>query len=148
LILALVAACVPIGAFTPPPPPSADAATAFLDHLVTLVAESGAGAACSLGASTCPKSLRESDPATVPATPPRVIGTAVIEPKLRSDGAWDTGGRVLMLCGVDGLGRPYYAELLVFQDGTRLIATNPLYWTGTCVAVNPVTSVTPDLPCS
>jgi predicted small lipoprotein YifL len=148
LLLASIAACGPIGAYTPPPPPSAEAATAYLNHLVTLVAESGAGAACSVGASTCPKSLRESDPATVPSAPPRVIGTAVIEPTRRSDGNWDTGGRILKLCGIDGLGRPYYSELLVFQDGNRLIATNPLYWTGTLVASNPVSSETPDLPCS
>jgi hypothetical protein len=147
-ILGLSAACSTTGAdYTPPPPPSMEAAREYLTQLVTLVSHNGAGAACSMGASTCAQSLQRSDPAAVPRTAPRIVGTRVLLAKQTSGGGWEAAGRVLMLCGRDGIDRPYYSELLVFQDGDRLIAADPLYWTGTTVATNPISGRTPDSPC-
>jgi hypothetical protein len=129
LILMSLVACR--GAvFMPPAPPTAEAARAYLDELVALVQDGRVQSICTLGAGTCPHTLRQADLTAVPNTPPRLIGTRAIPPTDLGDGMWDVGGRLLMLCGIDGHDRPYYTELLVFQDGDRLIATDPLYWTG------------------
>jgi hypothetical protein len=55
--------------------------------------------------------------AAVPSTPPRLIG-------MRED----TGARILILCGRDGLGRLYRSEIPVFTfaDGVRIQAVP--YW--------------------
>lgn len=146
-ILASLVACGR-AAYTPPPPPTPEAAQAYLSQLVALVADSGAQAACSVGASTCAHSLQEADPAAFPRLAPHVVGTDVLPASQRPDGTWETGGRILKVCGIDGKHKPYYSELLIFQDGDRLISTNPLYWTGTTVGSNPVAASPPHSPCS
>lgn len=137
-ILALVVGCGP-GAYTPPPPPTEAAALAYLDEVVRLVQSGGVESICSVGSGTCPHELRAMDPAAVPALPPRVVGTRVLAPKRNPDGTWAIGGRVISLCGVDGRGKPYSSEMLVFSDGNRLISTNTLYWIGSGVATGDTT---------
>lgn len=137
-ILALVVGCGP-GAYTPPPPPTEQAALAYLDEVVRLVESGRVESICSLASGTCPLELRAMDAAAVPALPPRVIGTRVLAPKRNSDGTWAIGGRVISVCGVDGRGKPYSSEMLVFSDGNQLISTNTLYWTGSHVATGDTT---------
>jgi hypothetical protein len=133
VVLALVVGCGR-GAFTPPPPPTEAAALAYLDEVVRLVQSGGVESICSLGSGTCPHELRAMDAAAVPVLAPRVIGTRVLAPERNADGTWAIGGRVISICGVDGRGKPYSSEMLVFSDGNRLISTNTLFWTGSYVA--------------
>lgn len=133
LVALVVAACGQLR-ITPPPPPSEDAAAELLHSVVAIVKSGDLGRLCSLGAGTCPKVLREADPRAVPRSGPVVVGTRVVPPSANANGTWNVGGRVLALCGRDGLNRPYYSEMLVFEQDGRLIATEPVYWTGIRIA--------------
>lgn len=136
LALALAVAVVGCGTLSPAPaptPPSEAAALSYAQSLFAAVASRNADAICALGTSTCKKTLSQADPALLPRTSPRVIGTRLIEPSQRSDGSWEYGGRLIALCGDDGLKQPYYSELLVFYSGQSLISTNPVYWQGATV---------------
>jgi hypothetical protein len=128
-------------------PTEADART-HLDSVVALVAAGEWERVCELGSGTCRQILREADPARVPASAPLVVATRVIEPAPAAEGGWWAGGRVLVLCGRDGLGEPYHSEMLVFNDGERLISTATPYWLGIGIAESPVVGGTrvPD-PC-
>lgn len=58
-------------------------------------------------------------------------------------GAGTVAGRVLVICGTDGRGRPYRSEMLVFRDGSGLRAINPIFWDNMAIAtgtVNPPTA--------
>jgi hypothetical protein len=103
------------------------------------VQSGGVESICSLASGTCPQELRAMDAAAVPALPPRVVGTRVLAAKRNADGTWAIGGRVISICGVDGRGKPYSSEMLVFSDGNRLISTNTLYWTGSQVTTGETT---------
>ena len=132
-----VAACA--GTPAPPPsPPTEAAARAYLDAVVALVASGDPFAICEVGSSTCEQTIRKSDLAAVPSSAPTVIGSRVIEPTRLPSGIWNQGGRVLELCGRDGLDQPYYSEMLVFDDGGRLISTATPYWLGIRIAESPV----------
>ena len=79
----------------------------------------------------------------MPATVPEVIGTRVIPYSDLGGGMLTVGGRVLMLCGRDGLGKSYYSEMLVFFDGDRLISTGTPYWVGMTIATGSTTEASP-----
>ncbi len=98
-----------------------------------------------MGSGTCRKQLRESDPAAVPSQSPVVVGTRVILPS-RVTGGWNHGGRVLELCGRDGLGRPYTSEMLVFEMGGRLISIGTLFWLGVRIASDAEVEAVPSRP--
>lgn len=146
LTLAFVVACSPV-AYTAPPPPTAEAALAYLDQVVALVAGGDVRSVCSLGSGTCAHDLRNADLTAVPSTSPEVLGTRVVAPSQRPDGIWMAGGRILEVCGIDGNDRPYYSELLVFYDGDRLISTNPLFWSRMRVTASPTTAQSSPRPC-
>lgn len=93
---------------------------------------------CDLGGGTCKQILEKSDPATVPNTVPVVIGTRVIPHSDLPDGMWTDGGRVLMLCGRDGLGKRYYSEMLVFLEEGRLVSTGTPFWVGMTIATDSI----------
>ena len=133
LVLAGLAGCGG-ASFTPPPIPSQEAAIGYFQTVLQVVHSGDLTSLCSLGGGTCPHDLQAADPAALPRTDPTVIGSRVLAPVQRPDGSWDIGGRVLELCGHDGRDRPYYAEILVFQDGNRLISQTPVFWTGVRVA--------------
>ena len=136
-VMVVVTACA--GAPTsPPPPPSEAAAIAYLHSIVAMVAAGDPFAICEVGSGTCEQILRNSNLAAVPASAPLVIGSTVIEPTQLPDGTWKAGGRVLQLCGRDGLGAPYSSEILVFEDQGRLISTATPYWLGLRIAETPV----------
>jgi hypothetical protein len=131
-----VAACA--NSPSPPPPPSQEAALAYLDTVVTLVASGDAAAICSVGSATCEQILRMSDPASVPRSAPVVIGSRVADPTRLADGTVLQGGRVLELCGLDGLDHAYHSEMLVFEIDGRLISTATPYWLGFGIADTPL----------
>ena len=119
----LMAACA--GA---PQPPTLDEATATLNQLVTYAVSGDFEALCSIGDGNCRSRLEEVGTRSAPSAAPIVTGSDVIEPD-RSTGSM--GGRVLGLCGTDGLGNPYRSEILVFRDGGQMRVINPVFWDGT-----------------
>lgn len=124
----LVVSCGGVAA-PPAPIPSESDARAYLDRLVATVALDGAEGVCRDTQGICQQSLSRADPARVPEQPPLVIGTRVLQPGPAGDG-WSAGGRVLELCGIDGLGERYYSELLVFEEAGRLTSIGTPYWLG------------------
>ena len=134
--LFVVAACG--SASAPHPVPTEAQARAYLDSVVALVTAGEWARICELSSGTCRQILRTADPVRVPATAPLVVATRVVEPSPAGDGGWSAGGRVLVLCGRDGLGERYHSEILVFNDGERLISTATPYWLGFGIAESPV----------
>ena len=71
----------------------------------------------------------------VPAEPPRIVDTYLLPTMHLKNGGWAPGGRVLVLEGVDGLGRLYRTEFFVFWTGgdwgvKELAVINGVYWSG------------------
>lgn len=132
-LLLSVAACG-AGSGTQPSSPTEGAALAYLDEVVAIVRSGDISTLCTLGSGTCQQMLRGADPAAVPVSDPIVIGTRVMVPSQTTDGASLAGGRILELCGRDGLDQPYYSEMLVFEAGGRLISTGTAYWLGYRIA--------------
>ncbi|MBE0480749.1 MAG: hypothetical protein IBX68_07205 [Dehalococcoidia bacterium] len=69
----------------------------------------------------------------VPVEPPEIVDTYLLPTKHLENGYQAIGGRVLVLEGVDGMGRHYRTEFLVFRtDGpsSKLAVINVIYWSG------------------
>jgi len=143
LLVILLAGCGGLASRTPIPPPSEAEALAHLAQVEGVVRSGDLSHLCDLGSGTCKQILENADPATVPATVPEVIGTRVIPYSDLGGGMSTVGGRVLMLCGRDGLGKSYYSEMLVFFDGDRLISTGTPYWVGMTIATGSTTEASP-----
>jgi hypothetical protein len=143
LLSVLLAGCGGVASRTPPPLPSEAEALAHLAQVEGVVRSGDLSHLCDLGGGTCVQLLAKSDPATVPATVPEVIGTRVIPHTELGGGMWSDGGRLLMLCGRDGLGKRYYSEMLVFFDGGRLASTGTPYWVGMTIATGSTTEASP-----
>ncbi|HEY7736461.1 MAG TPA: hypothetical protein VH813_06675 [Candidatus Limnocylindrales bacterium] len=130
VVLAAIAGCQPTTPGGPAPPPTMQAATDYLSTVVDLVLAGRLTELCRLGSGTCAHTLRNSDPGAVPRTRPIVVGSRIEPSVLRPGGVWSQGGLVLQLCGLDGRGRFYRSEILVFNDGRRLIGKEPVFWVG------------------
>jgi uncharacterized protein YceK len=66
---------------------------------------------------------------TVPTEPPEIVDTYLLPTIYFKNGSWTTGGRVLVLEGINGLGKPYHTESLVFSAGSHGLAVgNVIYW--------------------
>lgn len=83
--------------------------------------------------SMCESDLKNGAQASVPKQAPKIACSYEI-PDLVSERGRSLGGRVLVVDGVDGTGRRFVTEVLVFHDGSRLIATNAVWWTGRGIA--------------
>lgn len=74
----------------------------------------------------------------VPDEPPEIVDTYLLPTVHLKNGGWAVGGRVLVLQGVDGLGKPYRTEFFVFRSRDSglegLAATNVIYWSGYGIA--------------
>jgi hypothetical protein len=71
----------------------------------------------------------------VPSEPPTIVTSRVLPTRQLPDGDWEIGGRMLVLKGIDGLGRPYCTDFLVFApSGQRLTPFQPVYWSGMGIA--------------
>jgi hypothetical protein len=140
IVALLLSGCAATGAHVPVPPPTEAEALAHLGEVVKVVKSGDLAHLCDLGNGSCRQLLQKSDPATVPRTDPRVVGTKVIPYSDLGGGMWTDGGRVLMLCGRDGLGRQYYSEMLVAREDGRLVSTGTPYWIGMTIATDTATS--------
>jgi hypothetical protein len=74
----------------------------------------------------------------VPAEPPEIVDTYLLPTVHLENGGKAVGGRVLVLEGVDGLGKPYRTEFFVFRSRDSglngLAVTNGVYWSGYGIA--------------
>ncbi len=90
-------------------------------------------ALCNMGGSVlmCRRWLRDvGGPASVPSQAPEIVSTYLI-PTTVTQGGTSTGGRVLILKGVDGLEQTYTTEFLVFDAGSHgPVPLHPVYWSG------------------
>jgi hypothetical protein len=143
LVSILIGGCGGTPGRTPVPPPSEAEALAHLAQVEAIVRSGDLSHLCDLGGGTCRQLLAKSDPSTVPATVPEVMGTRVIPHSELGGGMWTDGGRVLMLCGRDGLGKRYYSEMLVFFEQRRLVSTGTQYWVGMTIATGATTETSP-----
>ena len=144
LVVAAGAACAPVPSTGDIP--AYDEATSFLASVVALAQARDFDRLCGLGGGNCRSTLEDAGLDAVPATPPGIAGSRVVQPTQRSDGKTSTGGLVLQLCGLDGLGRPYSTEMLVFRDGGKLLAIEPVYWSGMRIATDQDTPGEPASP--
>jgi hypothetical protein len=71
---------------------------------------------------------------TIPTDPPQIVSNYILPTVLLKSGGEATGGRVLVLKGTNGLGKPYQTEFLVFRAGNQLGVINIIYWDGFSVA--------------
>jgi hypothetical protein len=82
--------------------------------------------------------------AAVPAAPPIVTSTRILPDLELSNGSTSRGGRVLVVDGIDGLGREFSTDFLLFDGGGgNLVALNPVYWSGMNVGRQGVTDSAP-----
>jgi len=147
---ALLAACSivsPAPPQSPPPPPSEAAALQHLRAIVGIVESGGLSTLCGLGGGNCPGEVRDADAGAFPDEDPVVVRVSLIPTTSSADGTWNAGGRLLDLCGVDGHGRPYSSQMLVFREHTgRLVSINTLYWLGMGISTSPIVGGQPSSP--
>ncbi len=67
---------------------------------------------------------------TVPTDPPQIVNTYILPTVQLKSGGEATGGRVLVLQGTNGLGKPYQTQFLVFRAGSQFGVINVIYWDG------------------
>ena len=138
-VIALLAACAP-GPVAPLPPPAIEDAQALLREVVDAGIARDWERLCANASATCESELQGNEE-RAPTEPPRVDGVEVYQ-GTGTGGESSPGGVLFVLCGMDGLGDPYESEVFVFNDGSRLLATAAVYWTGTQVSpgLPPVTT--------
>jgi hypothetical protein len=119
-----------LGCASGPTPPSAvvslEEARGFLARIVNAAQSGNLDAICQIadgGNGNCRQYLKDAPAGSAPHLPPVVYGFRTIPTTDRQ-----TGGTVLGLCGVDGLGQPYRSEILIFRWGQGLQAINAVYW--------------------
>jgi hypothetical protein len=129
----LVASCSVVT--TPPGTriPTQAEAEALLSRAVGLVQSGQLGKVCSLGTSNCQRILEENRQAAPPDAP-TIMSSTVLSPEHHAAGT-SAGGRILEVCGTDGLGVPYRTAMLFFFDEEdHLRITEPVYWSRMKVA--------------
>ncbi|MCU0491182.1 MAG: hypothetical protein MUD01_06325 [Chloroflexaceae bacterium] len=78
--------------------------------------------------------------AGIPSDPPRIVDTFVMDDIRHANGTMTSGGRVLVVEGVDGLGKSYRSEFFVTPAtepgplGNWLRVPFPVYWSGVRVS--------------
>lgn len=115
----------------------------YLDRMVTAAQARDFEALCDLNGSfgNCRRML---DTACDPSTAPPTISCKDTVPEqsptvatTRSSPGDGYAGRILVVRGVDGTGKPYETEVLVFRENRRsLKATNSVYWSGATIIEN------------
>lgn len=101
-------------------------ARAHLDELVTAGQARDFDTLCKRLADAtfnCERTVADAGEGAVPSQPPRLV-SAVYHPG--SEGS--VGGWVLTVEGIDGKGKRYRTEVLIFRDEGRVLATNAVYW--------------------
>ena len=132
-VCALLVACQ--ANVTAPRTPSEDEARAFLARLVQVAETRDVEAVCRVAGSNCRTIVETAGGEdAIPSESPTVLETYVVPTRHLSDGKIETGGRALVVCGVDGLGQPYRTDMLVFESEGSLHAINGVYWSGAGLA--------------
>ena len=77
--------------------------------------------------------------ASVPEEPPEIVSSTY---RPGRDGS--VGGRLLVVKGTDGYGRPYETEVLIFRDKRSYKATHALFWSGSKFPTDDGTTAEPE----
>lgn len=115
------------GGKSPPSSPeiSMEEAKAILDQAVAYAQARNLGGLCQLNGSVnmCQHQFTDAGGwVTVPSEPPTIADTYCVPTVHFKNGFQATGGRVLVLEGINGVGEPYRTEFLVFEtDDQRRI---------------------------
>jgi len=129
---------------------SVEQATNLLNRAVEYATSHGLDKLCGLSSSslTCRKQWEDAGEwDAVPAEPPQVVDTYLIPTRKLEDGMTQRGGRLLVVSGIDGMGRPYRTEMLISSGGWLhgLSAMNVVYWSGASIEFDgDVSSTTTD----
>ncbi len=114
---------------------SVEQATHLLNRAVEYAQSHDLDGLCKLGSSTGVCEMQWKDAGEwvgVPAEPPEIVDTYLVPGRKFKNGMNQLGGRALVLSGIDGRGKPYRTEMLVFGGGwpSGLKAVNVIYWCG------------------
>lgn len=120
--------------------PTPEEASAVLDQLVAFAQAGDLEGLCSIGDGNCEATLDDVGPGSAPHDRPIVLGQRVVAPDAATG---SVGGRVIAVCGTDGVGRAYRSEILVFRAGANLRAINPVFWSGITIASGSVAEASP-----
>lgn len=129
--LFVIVAAAFFGSCSPAAIPTPEEASAVLDQLVAFAQAGDLEGLCSIGDGNCEAVLEEVGPGSAPHARPIVLGGRVVA---ANPAAGSIGGRVIEVCGIDGLGRAFRSDILVFRDGARYRAINPVFWSGITIA--------------
>lgn len=80
--------------------------------------------------STCRTHLSLVGAGSVPTQAPVVIASDAVPPS--HDNA--NPGRLLIVCGIDGIGRQYQTGFLVYREQAGFVAPYPIFWSGTPIS--------------
>ncbi|GEM_PF-1916577 len=128
---------------SPPIEISVEEAQAVLNQAVTYAQEHDLDALCGMGGavSICEHQWRDAGEWDgVPSEPPEIVDTYYLPTKHFDNGFHATGGRVLVLEGINGKGEPYRTEFMVFKTDDPsagsggLAVINVVYWSGFGIA--------------
>ncbi len=120
-----------------------DEAKAILNQAVAYAQARNLGGLCQLGGSVnmCQHQFTGAGGwGTVPSEPPEIVDTYYLPTKHFDNGFQATGGRVLVLEGINGKGEPYRTEFMVFKTDDPsagsggLAVINVVYWSGFGIA--------------
>ena len=139
-IAILGAAAVLVSACAVGPVPTLGEASGMLDQLIAFAQAGDFDGLCSIGDLNCQDTLADVGLESAPTERPIVRGTRVVD---ANPDIGATGGRVLELCGIDGLGRRFSSEILVFRDSGTLRVINPVFWSGISIAAGETTLESP-----
>lgn len=109
------------------PPVTETEARRYLDRIVTAAQQRDFDALCHLNGaqSNCRRQLELAGRDAVPQEPPTIVAGRY-SPKGDTE---DTPGYILVVTGIDGLGRPYRTEVMVFRENRYSFkAINAVYW--------------------
>lgn len=122
--------------------PTREEAVAFLAKVVDLAQRRDFTGLCELGGGNCERILEEAGREAVPVDAPNLVTDFVMMGTGPAD-ARSATGRVLVLCGVGRDGGQYRTEMLVFFSNVKLIAIEPVYWSGVTIARDNTTTSGP-----
>jgi hypothetical protein len=99
----------------------------YLDRIVAAAQRQDWDAMCALNGApyNCRVQLEQVGTDSVPTDPPTIVSNRYSPKKGRDD----TAGRILVVVGTDGKGRPYRTEVMVFRENRyHFKAINAVYW--------------------
>ena len=143
--LALLAACS--AALEPASPPLEAEARHFVAEAVRLAQAGDFVGLCAMGGGNCERILETAGRDNVPLDAPTIVGVHTVPNQHHADGSWSAGGQLVELCGTDRHGDKYETQMIVFRDkGDRLIAIEPIYWSGIGIITSGPGAVVPGPP--